>query len=248
MGQLPRAEGWYPDPETKGTLQRFWDGNSWTSELRYPDPRTNAELPDLSQARRADEIFGGTPAPSAKSQRLAADKAARAAYNAKGKKGKEAVKLAIELGGEGVVGRTHDPEDLSKPLSGATLSTAFVRAMKLWNRPSGRATRSEYWWGMLGLWLLCFIPLIGGLIAFIPSLTLTVRRLHDADKSGWWALGAPASACLATLVAAILGTSDAFPVLFATALGLMGWLIPMFLLLAHLVAPSHPKGKRFRVK
>jgi uncharacterized membrane protein YhaH (DUF805 family) len=26
------------------------------------------------------------------------------------------------------------------------------------------------------------------LISFIPSLSITVRRLHDSGKSGWWLL------------------------------------------------------------
>ncbi|GAB5350073.1 Inner membrane protein YhaH [Alteriqipengyuania sp. 357] len=30
---------------------------------------------------------------------------------------------------------------------------------------------------------------IWGLAAFIPSIAVTVRRLHDRDMSGWWYLG-----------------------------------------------------------
>ena len=78
---------------------------------------------------------------------------------------------------------------------------------------SGRASRSEYWWGYLGLAvtstvlqilamvgtiaLLDFgqiaalpslIALVGVLGLLIPSITVTVRRLHDTGKSGWMAL------------------------------------------------------------
>lgn len=71
----------------------------------------------------------------------------------------------------------------------------------------GRASRSEYWYfqlfsiimmliagilaGVLGSLseTLAFIPLvlivIGALALMIPAIALTVRRLHDSDKSGW---------------------------------------------------------------
>jgi uncharacterized membrane protein YhaH (DUF805 family) len=38
---------------------------------------------------------------------------------------------------------------------------------------------------MIGL----FLYLLYALAAFIPSLAVTVRRLHDRDMSGWWYLG-----------------------------------------------------------
>ncbi len=58
----------------------------------------------------------------------------------------------------------------------------------------GRTRRSHFWIG----WLICFgigvvtgwIPLIGGLISLLliwPNLALTVKRLHDMGKSGWFA-------------------------------------------------------------
>jgi len=75
---------------------------------------------------------------------------------------------------------------------------------------SGRASRSEYWWFQLFLFLaalawyfvffvaLVISPPLGilvliGMVAFfigsiLPSLGVTVRRLHDSDKSGWWFL------------------------------------------------------------
>lgn len=75
----------------------------------------------------------------------------------------------------------------------------------------GRACRSEYWWFQIFLPILV-LPLfstdvtygtgiLGGLIneifytyllillvSFIASFSLTVRRLHDLDSSGWWYL------------------------------------------------------------
>jgi len=66
----------------------------------------------------------------------------------------------------------------------------------------GRARRKEYWmfWlvnfviemilGMLDI-LLFSLGLLGaiyGLFIFIPGLAVTVRRLHDTNRSGWWIL------------------------------------------------------------
>jgi len=57
---------------------------------------------------------------------------------------------------------------------------------------SGRARRSEYWWFSLFFFILttpCFlIPFIGWivwLIMLIPYITVWIRRLHDANHSGW---------------------------------------------------------------
>ena len=67
----------------------------------------------------------------------------------------------------------------------------------------GRASRGEYWkfsgtammlFSVLGLFGL-FIPYTGfilmilcDLALFLPFLCLSVRRLHDVNKSGWWLL------------------------------------------------------------
>lgn len=81
---------------------------------------------------------------------------------------------------------------------------------------SGRATRSEYWYFVLfnilleiGLLLLCVIggTILDGangavvgisvcsvllglycLAAFIPGIAVTVRRMHDTGRSGWFLL------------------------------------------------------------
>jgi uncharacterized membrane protein YhaH (DUF805 family) len=38
-------------------------------------------------------------------------------------------------------------------------------------------------------WIGCVIAVIWVLAAFIPSISVTVRRLHDRNMSGWWLLG-----------------------------------------------------------
>ena len=107
---------------------------------------------------------------------------------------------------------------LSQPLYGASFGQAIARFFKKYATFSGRASRSEYWWwalftftGYLVLGLLAFalgtatsrdggrtpgllaLPLIILFAVFlfgilIPTLAVTVRRLHDAGYSGLLAL------------------------------------------------------------
>jgi len=67
---------------------------------------------------------------------------------------------------------------------------------------SGRAPRAEYWWFYLltvvvdGVAKLLdaatgdgdTINTITNLAFLLPMLAVTVRRLHDTDRSGWWTL------------------------------------------------------------
>ncbi len=79
------------------------------------------------------------------------------------------------------------------------VKTAFSKYIVI----SGRARRAEYWFFaafcLLGGIITGFVDgaLFGGaqitnailvLAIIIPSITLQVRRLHDMDRSGWWAL------------------------------------------------------------
>ena len=60
----------------------------------------------------------------------------------------------------------------------------------------GTASRSEYWWFFLFLFLascVCGVfseklQLAFNLATLLPSLAVGARRLHDTDRSGWWQL------------------------------------------------------------
>ena len=94
-------------------------------------------------------------------------------------------------------------------------NTYFLNTIKSkYAKFDGRATRSEYWYFILFYFLVLFIILLidrfvinpmlgmtyeeaktGGLLQvfytlslLIPYLSLSVRRLHDIKKSGWWLL------------------------------------------------------------
>lgn len=53
---------------------------------------------------------------------------------------------------------------------------------------SGRSSRKEYWLFMLMGFVFGLIPFLGfiwSVIAFVPNIAVTVRRLHDTGRSGW---------------------------------------------------------------
>jgi len=78
----------------------------------------------------------------------------------------------------------------------------------------GRAPRPEYWWWILAMVILYAIlgvidgaviaPILGfepfqaeaaqplslvaALVLLLPNVALSIRRLHDTDRSGWWLL------------------------------------------------------------
>jgi len=63
---------------------------------------------------------------------------------------------------------------------------------------SGRALRSEFWYWYLFIFIFNiplaifgpFIPILNllYLVIFFPTLSVTIRRLHDTNHSGWWQL------------------------------------------------------------
>lgn len=74
---------------------------------------------------------------------------------------------------------------------------------------TGRAPRSEFWWWVLfvlivsvvlqivdtavlgtntGAGEIAVLSSLWSLAVFLPGLAVSVRRLHDTDRSGWWIL------------------------------------------------------------
>jgi len=85
----------------------------------------------------------------------------------------------------------------------------YVKVLKKYAVFSGRARRKEYWmfvlfnfiFGLvaslidLGIGLLTFavfglglLSILYALAVFVPGLAVSVRRLHDVGKSGWYLL------------------------------------------------------------
>lgn len=93
--------------------------------------------------------------------------------------------------------------DSSKPIEQYNPIDWFIKALRNYTNFSGRARRKEYWYFTLissifyiiaiiidfsifghesfGYYLMC-------LVFIIPSVSASVRRLHDTGRSGWFAL------------------------------------------------------------
>jgi uncharacterized membrane protein YhaH (DUF805 family) len=92
-----------------------------------------------------------------------------------------------------------------------------IRPLKKYAVFSGRAPRAEYWWYTLATFVLGFpldvVDKYAGNTSFIsgafnlaiilPAMAVTVRRLHDTNRSGWWLLAFVVGFGLVGLVAAI---------------------------------------------
>jgi uncharacterized membrane protein YhaH (DUF805 family) len=83
----------------------------------------------------------------------------------------------------------------------------YLAVLKKYAEFTGRARRTEYWMFALFNFLIYVVlavidtkaglmnPLGLGVLSglyslavFVPSLAVSVRRLHDTDRSGWWLL------------------------------------------------------------
>jgi uncharacterized membrane protein YhaH (DUF805 family) len=78
----------------------------------------------------------------------------------------------------------------------------YLEVLKKYTLFSGRARRKEYWMFVLFNFIVSFVlGLVDGalfghqaisavysLAVLIPSIAVSVRRMHDVDKSGWFIL------------------------------------------------------------
>ena len=133
------------------------------------------------------------------------------------------------------------PPPLDWPHYGIGFGDAISRAIKKYARFDGRASRGEYWWWTLFITLVLTVigvialvigvqtspdggetpgapavPLLVLLALFylailVPTIALTVRRVHDAGYSGWLVLLAliPSVGGLILLVFTVLPSSPA---------------------------------------
>ena len=98
----------------------------------------------------------------------------------------------------------------------------YIGALKKYAIFNGRSRRLEYWTFTLISGLIVaglsyadasmgnYPPLLSalyGLAVLIPAIAVTVRRLHDTDRSGWWLLIilVPAIGQLVLLVFMLMG-------------------------------------------
>ena len=125
---------------------------------------------------------------------------------------------------------------------------------------SGRASRSEYWWFFLFTFIVrivtFWIPFVGTIIALallLPNLSVTARRLHDTNRTGWWMLMPLGLGLAGIIVGAIFGVAIAgddewgflLVISLGTAGGLVGFAVGYLVLLYFLIQPSDPAPNRY---
>jgi uncharacterized membrane protein YhaH (DUF805 family) len=92
-----------------------------------------------------------------------------------------------------------------------------ILPLKRYAQFTGRAPRAEYWWFYLGTVIAGFFAgvldglthievfqTVLNLALIVPSLAVTVRRLHDTDRTGWWLV-----AIIPSMVAGFVATVTA---------------------------------------
>jgi uncharacterized membrane protein YhaH (DUF805 family) len=80
-----------------------------------------------------------------------------------------------------------------------TFASAVRDALSHYGSFRGRSRRAEFWWFALFCGLVRLVALVAdkatgsvvldiavSLALLLPTLAVTVRRLHDTDHSGWW--------------------------------------------------------------
>jgi uncharacterized membrane protein YhaH (DUF805 family) len=77
----------------------------------------------------------------------------------------------------------------------------FMTALKKYIVFSGRSRRAEFWYFYLGYMIIAIVAslidlifrtslftIIVSLALVLPTLGVSIRRMHDLGKSGWWIL------------------------------------------------------------
>lgn len=169
------------------------------------------------------------------------------------------------------------PVPLDKPYYGCTFQEAFIRFWKKYVVFSGRASRSEFWWWALAAFAvsfvlgllnnatddhLSFLSTIWELATIVPTIALTVRRLHDTNKPTWWAgvifggyavgfilIVAGGGAALFGGFGSLTGDSGygaaAAGGVGAMLLGVLALLVIGIMHLVFMVLPSNPAGAQY---
>lgn len=139
---------------------------------------------------------------------------------------------------------------------------------------TGRAPRAEYWWyclalivayivlsiiesilGLKGMIVGIYGPLTAllWLATIVPGLAVSIRRLHDTNRSGWWILLPIVPYCLAfalggaAMMGGAAGGSSAGMMVGAGIAGifLLIGMVCAIVVLVFMVLPSTPGENRF---
>ena len=154
-------EAGWYDDPEDATQLRYWDGASWTQRRQ---PRGEAPPP---------------PPPPAPAVTAGAWGAAGGAAGS-------------SWGSSGAAAGSSWGTAVSGPAPARTFWDAIKVCLTKYVDGKGRASRSEYWYFALFSFLVGIATGgVGDILLFLPSITVSVRRLHDIGKSAWallWAL------------------------------------------------------------
>jgi uncharacterized membrane protein YhaH (DUF805 family) len=102
----------------------------------------------------------------------------------------------------------------------------YLEVLKKYALFTGRSRRSEYWYFVLFNLLVAVVlgfvdsalrkilgfgmfGLLYGLAVLLPGIAVSIRRLHDTDRSGWWLLLALVPLVGLVLILFLVQDSDA---------------------------------------
>jgi uncharacterized membrane protein YhaH (DUF805 family) len=141
-----------------------------------------------------------------------------------------------------------------------------IRPMQKYADFSGRASRPEYWWFVLGLIVTYIVisivesilginRMIGGvygplmvllwLATIVPQISVGVRRLHDTNRSGWWLLLPLIPYCLAFILGGSAMLSGSITGLGVAGIFLMIGAVCAIVLLVFMILPGTPGDNRY---
>jgi uncharacterized membrane protein YhaH (DUF805 family) len=148
-------EAGWYDDPEDATQLRYWDGASWTQRRQ---PRGEAPPPPPPPA----------PAVTAGAWGAAGDAA------------------GFSWGPSGATGGSSWGTAVSGPAPPRTFWDAIKVCLTKYVDGKGRASRSEYWYFALFSFLVGIATGgVGDILLLLPSITVSVRRLHDIGKSAW---------------------------------------------------------------
>ena len=179
--------GWYDDPQD-ATQVRWWDGARWTEQRR---PREAAEPPPppAPPTPPPPEASGSYGIPlSEPADPWASSGSTGGSGGPWGSPGGTGGAWGSPGGTGGAWGAAAGSS--GDVIAGAAPPRGFWDAIKVcltkYVDGKGRASRSEYWYFALFTFIVDVVT--GGVAAILlllPSITVTVRRLHDIGKSAW---------------------------------------------------------------
>lgn len=157
-----------------------------------------------------------------------------------------------------------NPEDLSQPLYGATFKQAITRFFKSYTRFSGRASRSEFWFAQLFIFLIMFIPNVMSIVGTMMNTAAMAAAgaVDPTDPAAAAAVAGPGTAL--SLIGGLLGLIIALAVIipsiaitwrrlhdanFAGPFWFLNFVpfVGTIIVLVMNILPSKPEGRRFDV-